>query len=162
MLEQEIASAIKFILDSAGGPAPYYYEVPQDFLVPAVYFPKPEVMSGGDTLLTYALTYSWYIKFFHKDEPLAYELGFAALTALQYKKNVVPLIDETGALTGRGFRLKDPALKMLDRAAQLTLVWDSPRPYYDEKYEKMQHYYADLHTKSAYEAALLQINESEG
>ena len=66
MLEQEIASAIKFILESAGRPTPYYHNVPQGFLVPAVYFPPPEIISAGDTLLTYSLEYSWYVKFFHR------------------------------------------------------------------------------------------------
>jgi hypothetical protein len=162
MLEQEIASAIKFILKSAGDPSPYYYEVPQDFLVPAAYFPSPEIVSGGDTLLTYSLRYSWFIKFFHKDTPSAYALGLAALTALQGKKNVIPLIGEAGGPTGRGFRAKDPSLKPLDRAAQLTLMWDSPRPYDADGSQKMMVYDADLYIKAAYDGALSQINGMEG
>lgn len=162
MLEREIASAIKFLLTSAGDPSPYYYEVPQDFLVPAAYFPSPELVSKGDTLLTYALDYTWYVKFFSKDTQSAYALGLAALTALQRKKNVVPLIDDDGQPTGRGFRMKDPSLKPLDCAAQLTLTWSSPRPYDAEEYSRMMSYDANLYTKSAYEGAVSQINEMEG
>ena len=38
MLEKEVASIIKFILDSAGNPVPYYHNMPENFVVPSVYF----------------------------------------------------------------------------------------------------------------------------
>ena len=162
MLEQEIASAIKFILESAGGPTPYYHNVPQGFLVPAVYFPPPEIISAGDTLLTYSLEYSWYVKFFHRTTQKAQALAFAALTALQSRKNVVPLIDETGKATGRGFRMMDPLLKPLDNAAQLTLIWKSPRPYNVNPSQKMMTYDLNMATKEAFDSAVSQITETEG
>lgn len=40
-LEQEIASIIRFILDATTGLTPYYQQVPDSFIVPAVYFPQP-------------------------------------------------------------------------------------------------------------------------
>lgn len=162
MLEQEIASAIRFIIDSAGGPTPYYHNVPQGFLVPSVYFPPPEIVSAGDTLLTYSLEYSWYVKFFHKDTQSAEALAFAALTALQGRKNVVPLIDENGELTGRGFRMMDPVLRPLENAAQLTLMWKSPRPYDAESSQKMMTYDLNMTAKSAYDSAVSQLTETEG
>ncbi len=158
MLEQEIASAMKFIIKNSGSPAPYYYKVPQDFFVPAVYFPSPEIESDGYTLNTYALTYSWFIKFFDKNTQSAYAAGLAALTALQDARNVIPLIDTTGKLTGRGFRLKDPKLKPLDSAAQLTLSWESPRPYYAPEHEKMMVYDLNVYTKGAFDGAVSKIN----
>jgi hypothetical protein len=42
-----------------------------------------EISNGGDTLNSYMLSYSWYIKFFHKDTPSAYSLGLAALNELR-------------------------------------------------------------------------------
>lgn len=154
MLEQEIASAIKFILDSAGAPTPYYHSVPQDFLVPAVYFPAPEIISAGDTLLSYSLEYSWYVKFFHKNTEEAYAMAVKVLTALQSRKNVIPLVDDKGKLTGRGFRVSDPSLKNFDNAAQLTIIWKSPKPY-----QKTSN--TALDTADAFENAVLQINETE-
>lgn len=162
MLEQEIASAIRFILDSTDGPTPYYHNVPAGFLVPAVYFPPPEIESAGDTLLTYSLEYSWYVKFFHKDTQRAQALAFAALTALQRRKNVVPLIDKTGAPTGRGFRMLDPVLRPLENAAQLTLTWKSPRPYNVDASQKMMVYDLNMTAKDAFEGAVSQITEMEG
>lgn len=161
MLEQEIASAIRFILDSADGPTPYYYNVPQDFLVPAVYFPQPEILSAGDTLNTYSLEYSWYVKFFHADTQKAQALAFTVLTALQARKNVVPLIDETGAPIGRGFRLLDPTVRPLENAAQLTLTWKSPRPYNSTPAQKMEDLIIDINLKSTFESAVSQITEME-
>lgn len=66
MLEQEVASVIKYIIEKSGNPYPYYNEVPEDFIVPAVYFPVPEIVTGADTLSTYKLTYLWFIGFFIK------------------------------------------------------------------------------------------------
>jgi hypothetical protein len=161
MLEQEIAGAIKFILENSGNPAPYYYCVPQDFLVPAVYFPKPEIMSGGDTLLTYALEHSWFINFFHKDTQSAYELGLNVLKALQRKKNVIPLIDEKGAYTGHGFRTRDPSLKPLECAAQLTLIWSSPRPYDRETGPITEKFDFNIHSRTAYNSAVRQLGGTQ-
>lgn len=165
MLEQEIASLIKHVLANAGNPAPYYDEVPEGFIVPAAYFPQPEITSDGDTLLTYALSYTWFVKLFHSDGPSAYALGLSVLTALQDAKNIVPLIGLNGAYTGRGFRLKDPSLKRLDGSpgvAQLTLSWNSPRPYRDAKAQKMMTYDLNMYSRDAYESAVRQIGGNDG
>lgn len=165
MLEQEIASLIKHMLVKSGSPSPYYDEVPEDFIVPAAYFPPPEITSAGDTLLTYALRYTWLVKFFHVDTPSAYALGLSVLTALQAAKNIVPLIDVDGRYTGHGFRLKDPTLKRIDGAAgvaQLTLTWDSPRPYNNEPSQKMMVYDLAMYSRDAYETAVRQIGGNNG
>lgn len=159
MLEQEIASIIKYTLNNAGNPSPYYNEVPESFLVPAAYFPPPEIDSRGDTLTTYALSYTWFIKFFHRDTPLAYDIGRTVLAALQGGRNFVPLIDETGIATGQVFQLKHPSLKKVEGASgvvQLELSWDSPRPYNTTEHEKIEVVTLDMHTKDAYDAAIEQ------
>ena len=46
MLEKEVASIIKFILDSAGNPVPYYHNMPENFVVPSVYFPSQYLRCG--------------------------------------------------------------------------------------------------------------------
>lgn len=55
MLEQDLASIMRFLTEKSGSPAPYYNNVPEQFRIPAVYFPRPEIGSSGDTLNTYAL-----------------------------------------------------------------------------------------------------------
>lgn len=63
-LEQEIASVIRFILDSVPGITPYYWDIPEGFVVPSVFFPQPELTPHGDTFASYAVEYDWYIRFF--------------------------------------------------------------------------------------------------
>ena len=158
MLDREIASAMRYLIDVTDNPNPYYYTIPEQFLTPAIYFPQPEITTRGDTLNTYALEFSWFIKFFDKDTQSAHLLAFAALTALQYKMCVVPLIDEAGELTGRGFRMKDPSLRTVDDGAvQLSLSWDSPRPYFDPPKQKAMVYHLNLWVKDSYESAATQI-----
>lgn len=139
MLEQEIASIIKFILEAAENPTPYYYNVPQDFCVPAVYFPVPEILTGGDTFQTYYTEYSWYIKFFHKTTQEAYQRALKAITSIKEHRNLIPLIDKNGNNTGSGIRIADPLLKIVDDgAAQLEIYFTSRRPYKQTDAEKMQ------------------------
>lgn len=141
MLEQETASIIRFVLNSAGNPFPYYEKIPESFAVPAAYFPTPEIVTGGETFCTYAMEYAWYILFFHKNENEAYALALQALTAIRRKRNLIPLIDTDGNKTGKGIRLKDPDIKVIDNgAAQLHLRWTSRRPYACEEATKMQTY----------------------
>lgn len=133
VLEQEMASIIKFVYEQAGEPSPYYWNVPQSFSVPAVYFPTPEIDTGGETFLTYYVDYAWYIKLFHKTAQGAYTLGYAVTNAIRAARNLVPLIEEDGSeIAGSWVRVNDPALKVLDDgAAQLTVSWRSRKPYND-------------------------------
>lgn len=133
MLEQEMASIIKFVLDKAGGPSPYYWNVPQNFSVPAAFFPTPEIDTGGETFLTYYMDYVWFIKLFHKTGQGAYSLGYEAMAAIRAARNLIPLIAEDGSeVAGSWVRINDPQLKALDDgAAQLTVGWRSRKPYSD-------------------------------
>lgn len=130
MLEQEIASVIKFVLDSAGNPAPYYNEVKENFVVPSIYFPAPEIDTDGESFVSYRLQYSWYIKLFHKTTEDAYAMALKVLLAIKGARNCIPLIAEDGNPAGESLRLDDPAILKLDSGVfQLKLTWDSRRPY---------------------------------
>lgn len=152
MLEQEMASIIKFVLDRAGGPSPYYWNVPRHFTVPAAYFPTPELDTGGETFLTYYTDYVWYVKLFHKSGQGAYAIGSAVVEAIRAERNLVPLIQQNGsAIEGEWVRVNDPKLKVLDDgAAQLTISWRSRRPYRDtaEDRTRAQSFNLDVFMKS--------------
>lgn len=176
MLEQEMASIIKFVLDKAGGPAPYYWNVPQNFSVPAAYFPTPEIDTGGETFLTYFMDYVWYIKLFHATAQGAYSLGHPVVSAIRAARNLIPLIAEDGSeIDGSWVRVNDPQLKVLDDgAAQLTISWRSRRPYSDTTADREQAhtFHVDVFMQSgktvsdAYAEALEQyavpVNQSGG
>lgn len=149
MLEQELASIMKFTLDRAGNPSPYYYEVPQSFNVPAVYFPTPEIITGGETLASYRMEYAWYIKIFHRSSQQAYAIGLEILTAIKGNRNLIPLISQTGEKAEGNIRINDPKLKVLDNgAAQLTVEWTSRRPYNRNEAVKMQTYDVECWNKA--------------
>ena len=164
MLDREIASAMRFLIDAAGGPHVYYYFVPEKFRVPSIYFPQPSVATQGDTLLTYALEFNWYVTIFDKDAQSAHARAFGALNALQRGKCVIPLIDGQGALTGRGFRIKDPSMRSIDEGAErLNLKWSSPRPYDDAARQGTPVDRININwTQNAYESAANQIGGNYG
>ena len=154
MLEQDLASIMRFLTEQSGSPAPYYNNVPKSFRVPAVYFPRPEITSDGDTLNTYALDFSLFVKFFHRTKEDAYELGYTALTALLDRRNRIPLIDESGSRTGRFIRIRDPTLRAVDEnAVQLQIDWTSRKPFAVEPVTMMQTYEIETQIKRSYDAA---------
>lgn len=130
-MEQEPASIARFILGAVSGLTPYYEKIPQDFIVPSVFFPKPIPTSRGDTFSCYALEYDWTITFFASTDEEAQENALAALNALCYKRRLVPLIGEDGEpVAGRGIRLNDPELRKPDSlACELRVTWVSRREY---------------------------------
>lgn len=130
MLEQELASIARFIFDNTGIQAVYYNEMPESFQTPSLYFPVPEVMTRGDTMNSYALVYSWYVKVFDKRSNTAYNKAFNVLNAIKRKRNLIPLINPDGTLAGGGIRVKDPRLSKLDTGVvQIQIDWDSIRSF---------------------------------
>jgi len=131
-LEQETASYAHFIISALEDVTPYYWEVPENFHVPAVFFPTPEVETHGDTLSSYEMAYTWFVKLFHKTDGEAQNLALTALTAIKRARNCIPLKNEDGSDAGHCFRVLDPLIKPVERGAwQLQLRWESPR-YYDD------------------------------
>lgn len=138
MIEQELASVIRFVLDNAGDVYPYYWNVPESFRYPAVYFPVPEAVTGGETMLTYNVDFTLYVKFFSATTQEAYGTGLNVVNAVRADRNLVPLVNEDGETLKEGIRVRDPALKVLDDgAAQMSVSWRSRRPYNGVEAEKM-------------------------
>lgn len=147
MLEAELAGVMKFIL-GAVQVTPYYHEIPRDFVVPAVYFPHPEITSSGDTLSGYRLSYTWFIKFIATTTPLAYEAARQAVAAIMDARRLIPLYTADGKATGYGFRVEDPSISKVERGRyQMALAWDSPRCYTEQEAQKMMHYELNLYSK---------------
>ena len=142
MLEQEVASIIKFTLDSAGNPAPYYEEIKENFILPCVYFPSPEIDTDGETLLTYRMRYMLFIKFFHTTTTGAYTMAQTVLDAMKKARNLIPIIDTEGKDTGEKLRIQDPSIKKIDSGVyRLIVEWDSRRPYVFDEATYAQEFY---------------------
>lgn len=145
MIDQELASIIRFILSAIPEAAPHYFDTPKDFEVPAVYFPAPTFESKGETFLTYAFDYTWIIEIFHTTTEDAIALARRAADAIMANRRLIPLVDEAGELTGKGLRLHDPRVgKSGMLVASLTLGWASRRPYNAEDVQKMMSYILNI------------------
>ena len=96
-LEQEVASAARFIIDALDSVTPYYWEMPSNFMVPSVSFPTPEIETAGDSLDTYEMAFTWHVKLFHKTDGEAQNLAQTALVAIKNARNCLPLYNEDGS-----------------------------------------------------------------
>ena len=138
-LEQESASVAAFIQNVLDGVTPYYWEVPQSFMVPSVFFPTPEIDTAGDSLDTYEMAYTWLLKFFHKTDGEAQNLARTALIAIKNARNCIPLLNEDGTKVGKSFRLLDPSIRQVERGAwQMEVRWHSPRYFSGDKSPTVQ------------------------
>lgn len=125
----EIASIMKYIIEKANNPTPYYYNVPEGFIVPAVFFPKPEIDTRGETFNSYAMSYIWNVKFFDKTKQGEYDMAFAVLKAIKDDRNLIPIIDAQGIETNKFARLSDPKLTEIDDGPiQIEIGFDSIQP----------------------------------
>jgi hypothetical protein len=154
-LEQEMASVVRFVCDAAdearpGGVVPYYYEVPQDFSMPCVYFPAMDVIARGGTLNSFQLEYVWKIEFFDVTAQDAGALALAVLQKARSKRNLIVLLSQDGSQTEEFLRLKDPAIKRLKGGtAQLILKWNSFREFAGQDHEKAGRFFADISQKGS-------------
>jgi len=144
LIEQEMASVMRFVLDASENPYPYYEEIPEGFLVPAVYFPVPEIETDNDTLSTYKLTYVWNINFFHKDTQGAHSMVLKVMEKLKRNRNKVTIINEDGSETEKSFYVKGSRITEAESGnVQMTVEWESRRLYTMEAILKMRKYYVN-------------------
>ena len=152
MLEQELASIIKFVLSAAGNPNAYYWNVPDGFVFPAVFFPTPEITSRGETFRTYRLDYTWFLQFFDTTTQGAHVMALNAFEAIKRARNLIPLIDEDGEyLTEgiKGIRIGESELRRVDNGVvQLMICFASRRPYTVPDTTLMQRWIATIEDKT--------------
>lgn len=142
MLEKEIAGIIRFVLDSAGNPTPYYHNVPESFAVPSVFFPSPEIECQPDTLSSYGAEYTMFVKFFHSSTEGAYELALPVFHRINAVRRMIPLYDISGKVTGEIIRIKNTQLKKADECAyQLQIGWVSRIPYTADEAQLVRNLY---------------------
>ena len=151
MIDQELASIINFVLGAAPvGVVPYYYQMREDFAVPSIFFLPPEFTVEGDTLASYRLEFSWYLPVFAADDADAYSIAHTVANTLMAHRCLVPIIDDEGKPTGKGLRMDNPSVKVIEQdsvggRAELALHWKSRRPYNAVEVQKMMHFTLNYH-----------------
>ena len=150
-MRQEEASIARCICEILPSAAVYYDTLPDEgFVVPAVYFPAPEVMARSSTLSAWAARYSWYIKIFAATARQAHELADKVVDELMTARRLVPLVGADGGFTGRTVRIDDPSVRTLNDtpgAAQLTITWDCCRDYFEPESTKVENIIINVHPK---------------
>lgn len=154
MIEQDMASIINFVLGATDHPTPYYWDIPETFQVPAMYFPRPEVDSGPETMDTYYMDQTMYIKIIASTTEDAMDLGRAAIRAIRKRRNLIPLIKEKDGAAkelveeyqrSRNYvRVNDPECKRADECTcQLTVSWRTREPYDHIDIQKMMKFHVE-------------------
>lgn len=114
-LGQVLASAVRYIQDNSGiCAAPYFGEVPEDFIVPSMYFPIPRVGSRKATLSSYCCTLSMECWFMAMDEWEAYRHASGVQRCLLRDGCAIPMVGRDGEASGWSVRATDPEVRKID------------------------------------------------
>jgi len=150
MLEQELASIIRMVLDAAGQVTPYYNNIFEKFAVPSIFFPIPEKDSWSNSLSSYEISYMWFLKVFAADTQSADEIASNVLEHIVSNRNRIPLYNMDGSLNGKSLLVKVPKLRNIEEGiVQIQIDWSCIRAYYQEPSEKMTNF------KAAYNGTIL-------
>lgn len=145
MLQDEIGSIMKYC--HTLNPVKIYSDrIPQNMVIPSMYFPVPLVSSSGDTFSTYRNSYQLFVKVFSGTSPEAHDKAHIIAEGIRRAKCIIPVISAAGPSTGKYMRLNtDIQTKELDDGvAQVALKWDSRYLYDREVYQKMGALYLEL------------------
>lgn len=133
MIQDEISSIAKFCYDRNTVKL-YFERIPQNMIVPCMYFPEPVVVSSGDSLGAYMNVYQLFIKLFANKTQDAHRTAHIIAEAIRKARGVIPKVNSDGTLSGEFMQINmDIETKPLDEGvAQLSLKWKS-RYWYDRE-----------------------------
>ncbi|WP_046180386.1 phage portal protein [Domibacillus tundrae] len=111
----------------------YDEEVPEELIVPSMYFPPAFSFDGPGTLSTFEKTYSLSVKLFHKSTLQAHAEAERIADAIRSRRLLVPILSPKGVLTGEYVRLNRIETRQGSNGmALIVLTWDS-RYYYEQE-----------------------------
>ena len=109
----------------------YEEEVPEELIVPSMYFPPAFSFNGNDTLSTFMKTYSLSVKLFHTDTQTAHAEAERTADTICARRLLVPLLDPEGAPTGKYVHLnRIESRQGSSGMALIVMTWDS-RYFYE-------------------------------
>ncbi|MEN1969021.1 phage portal protein [Lentibacillus sp. N15] len=117
----------------------YKKEVPSDFAVPSLYFPIPTAFDSNDTNMTFTKTYSLSVKLFHEDSVIANDRAEMIADEVRSSKNVIPMVNPEGELTGDYIRISKIETRIGDNGVATIIVgWDSNYHYSREEWPALR------------------------
>ncbi len=150
MIQDEIGSIMRFCYNK--NPVKIYSErIPQDMILPNMYFPSPIILSSADTVSTYRNTYQLFVKVFAAKTQQAHQAAHNIAEELRRIRGIIPLIKLDGELTGEYMQINlNIQTKPLDEGVvQLTLKWDSRYLFIREEYPMMEELFIESFLKKS-------------
>ncbi|KGK88038.1 hypothetical protein [Clostridium sp. HMP27] len=138
MLDQERGSIIKFF--QTVNPVKIYIEkVPEEFIIPSMYFPVPFLDTSRDSLSTYQNDYQMFVKIFEETTLKASTTGEKILEELSKKRNIIKVYTPEGLATDQAFRIdKINGRGISDGVYQIEINWRSRRELGKEESKKVK------------------------
>lgn len=141
MLEYEITAIYYFIAERITATA-YFEEVPENLMIPCVFYPTPEQNGGVFSASKYKTDFVMYIKFMAESTFKAYEMANAVQQSLMKKRRKVPLVNETGTKTGKNFQINNPVVRKVDNGVyQMEVSWKRYTPYETKQITKAKEFF---------------------
>jgi hypothetical protein len=141
MIEQQIASIARNLIDICGIEKVYLDDVPEEFETPSLYIPFPESVDNTfDSVDTFRRDYVVYINIFHNTTTQAMEVADDVCLNLYSQNLKVPIIRVNGSLDSSYLKLdKCTSSKIDNGVSQVAIQWhnvlkslDEPIEYFDK------------------------------
>lgn len=137
-MNQYIASLANTCLSLASANLEFYAEsVPENFRIPALYFPPSEVDSSESALNSFSTRRTIYAKVFASDRNGALEIAEGIQQGIMLYRCHIPLYDVDGKATGTHFKVEPPDARIIDEGmAQITLSYTLISAFPEEEIPK--------------------------
>lgn len=133
-MDQYESSIARVCLELSKIPCLYEDNVPENFMVPSLYFPAHSSYPSASALNSYQSSYSIYAKVFAVTKREAGELAEKIVQGIMLRKCQIPLFEENGADSGKIIKLDPPSSRVIDEGmAQVTLTYRIIRGFTKEK-----------------------------
>ena len=137
MLDPEIASIIKCFND-VNKVKVYIDTVPQNFIIPSMYFPKPITDGGVDSFSSYTNDYQMFVKIFEKDSIKAYEKAESIMEYIKKARYIISIYNPDGTKSNNFLRIDRLNSREIEsRVRQIGVRWRSRRRFVNESVDKI-------------------------
>lgn len=113
-LEQSLGSAIRYIQEIDESNYAYFDYIPEDFIIPSLYFPVPLTDSRQVTLSSFRVTLALDCWFLDKTDWEANARAVAVRDQMIMDRLIIPIISPKEEETGKGFRIDQPEIQQID------------------------------------------------
>lgn len=129
-MNQYESSLARVCMECSGISVLYEDNVPENFVVPSLYFPTAETSSAVGTLNSYQTKYAVYAKVFAYTKREAGELAEKIVKGIMQRNCRLPVYNKDGTDSGTVIKLEAPDSRIVDEGmAQVTLSYKIIRAF---------------------------------